>query len=90
MDASGETAEGQRTAPARAAVAARCAVAVAIAAVGGPAAAAQPTEVTIAVHRDAVGDVWSASGAIVDSGTMADSSSFFAGSSGTYHGFRTF
>lgn len=53
-------------------------------------ASASPTAIWITVHRDANGDVWSSSGAIADAGTMVDSSTIFAGSSSTYHGFRTF
>jgi hypothetical protein len=58
--------------------------------IGGSAAASTPGSIAISVHRDVNGDVWSSSGAIADAGTMVDSSAIFAGSSSTYHGFRTF
>jgi hypothetical protein len=64
---------------------------VAFAALEGSASASDvPRPISISVHRDASGDVWASAGAIVDAGTMQDTSAFTAGSSSTYHTFRTF
>jgi hypothetical protein len=54
------------------------------------AVAGMPEPVAISVVRDANGDLWSSSGAFTDSGSLVDERSFFAGSSSTFHTFRTY
>jgi hypothetical protein len=48
-----------------------------------------PQAVTISVNRSSAGDLWSATGAFTDSGTLADAPQSFT-RTGTYHVFRTY
>jgi hypothetical protein len=63
---------------------------VAVAAVmASVAPAIRPQAVTISVNRSGVGDLWSATGAFTDSGTLVDSPQKFT-RTGTYHVLRTY
>jgi hypothetical protein len=61
-----------------------------LAAIAMPALATTPEPLTITVDRGAAGDLWSASGAFTDSGTLADNPQGPPTRSGTYHVFRTY
>ena len=54
-----------------------------------PAGATVPQAVTISVNRSGAGDLWSATGAFTDSGTLVDSPQKFT-RTGTYHVLRTY
>jgi hypothetical protein len=62
-----------------------------VAAITAPATAlaSTPDPVSIAIDRGAAGDLWSASGAFSDSGTLSDAPQQFT-RTGTYHVFRTY